>query len=182
MQILHWDDITGSFLILITDWQSRRDSDSRDFHLGVIVHLVRINHFVVCNDMGPLMCFVWLALSWANSVHGFVLFNRTGQTGSEVQYVDASYWFYQSLLGPTLERLHPNVRIWVKRAVGDELARANGFTQIIGDGNRYRLLRRLIRSRILCLIAILTILKVAAGLFVIVVLPNIYFMSMMMME
>lgn len=131
--------------------------------------------------MRPLLYFVWLTLSLASSVDGFFLFNRK-DPASGVEYTDVSYWIFSSKLRPALERLEPDLRIWLDGVGADKLDSANGFTQIAGDGNRYRLLRRLIRSRILRWIVILAILKVAAGLFVIVVLPNIYFMSMMMME
>lgn len=112
-----------------------------------------------------------------------LIFNRTDSSG--VQYVDGSYWIYRyylSKLRPLVGQLHPHLRIWLSGVIGDELASANGFTQVFGHANRYPLLRQLIRSRILRWIVFLAVLKVLSTLFVIVVLPNIYFMAMTMME
>lgn len=129
-----------------------------------------------------LICLILVTLSLIVCVDGFFL-NRTDPSG--VEYVDGSYWVYRYYLvqlRPLVGQLHPNLRIWLNEVIGDELASTNGFTQMIDDANRYRLLRRLIRNRILRWIVLLAVLKVMSSLFVLVVLPNIYFMAMTMME
>lgn len=113
---------------------------------------------------------------------GFLQLNRTDSAG--VQHTSAAYWLYASKLRPALEAFHPAVRIWLNGVVGDRLAdAASGFTKIITiNGKRFPLLRKLVRSRILRWIAFLGFLKVAFSLFVIVVLPNIYFYAMTKMR
>lgn len=126
---------------------------------------------------------VTLCLLTASAVDGFLLFNRTNSAG--IEYVDAYYWYYVSKLRPQLEKIHPAFRIWLSGVIGDELAASNGFTKVVGDASdrlRFPLLRLLIRYRILRWIAFLAALKVVFGLFVIVVLPNIYFMAMTMTD
>lgn len=129
--------------------------------------------------MNAVLYFV-LLMSLATTTSGFAFFNRTDPAG--VQYVDPAYSFYVSRLRPALERLHPRLEIWLNGVIGDHLAAANGFTKIISDGNRFLLLRKLIRSRILRLIVLFAVLKLAKSFFVIIVLPNIYFLAMTMME
>ena len=113
---------------------------------------------------------------------GFLQLNRTDSAG--VQHISAPYWLYVTKLRPALEAFHPAVRIWLNGVIGDRLATtANGFTKIVSiDGKRFPLLRKLVRSRILRWIAFLAFLKVAFSLFVIVVLPNIYFYAMTKMR
>ena len=112
----------------------------------------------------------------------FLHLNRTDSTG--VQYINAPYWLYASKLRPALETLlNPSVRIWLNGVIADRLATSNGFTKIISiDGKRFPLLRKFFRSRIFRWIAFLAFLKVAFSLFVIVVLPNIYFYAMTKMR
>lgn len=130
--------------------------------------------------LNGLICFVLVTSSCLSSVNGS-LFNRSDSAG--VQYIDGLYWSY-ARLRPVVDGLasSPTLRIWLNGVIEDELAISHGMTTIIADGNRYPRLRQLIRSRIVRWIVFLAILKVAAGLFVIVVLPNIYFMAMTMME
>lgn len=112
---------------------------------------------------------------------GFLQLNRTDSAG--VQFISAPYWLYATKLRPALETFHPAVRIWLNGVIGDRLATVNGFTKIISiNGKRFPLIRRLIQSRIFRWIAILAFLKVAFSLFVIVVLPNIYFYAMTKMR
>jgi hypothetical protein len=100
-----------------------------------------------------------------------------------VQPISAPYWFDVPKLRPALQTLQPIVRIWLSRVIGDRLAAANGYTKFISiDGKRFPLLRKLVRSRIFRWMAFLAFLKVAFSLFVIVVLPNIYFYAMTKMR
>ena len=121
-----------------------------------------------------------LSAASASANDGFP-FVRTDSAG--VEYVDALYWYYAWKLRPRLEKSHPSLRIWLSGVIGDELAAANGFTKIVSsDGNRFPLIRLLTRYRIFRWIALLAALKIILGLFVVVVLPNIYFMARMMTD
>lgn len=97
--------------------------------------------------------------------------------------INDPYLSYLSKLRPAIQLFHPAVRMWLNAVIGVRLATANAFTKIlIIDGKRFPLLRTLIRSRLLRWIAFLTFLKVAFSLFVIVILPNIYFYAMTQMR
>lgn len=106
--------------------------------------------------------------------------NRTDSAG--VQYLDASCWFHQEHFRPWLERLDPAFKIWFCGVIDDELAVTQGFTKILDERLRFKLLRKLVRFRLLRWIVALLALKLALAFFVVVILPNIYFMAMMMTD
>lgn len=123
-----------------------------------------------------------VSLLLANLVCGFWLDRTDPSTG--VQYVDAYHWAYTGYVRPALESISPNLRIWLNGVISNELAAAHGFTSVI-DGElepRFKFLRRLVSWRVLRWLALLAFLKVVATLFVIVVLPNIYFLMMTMRD
>lgn len=125
---------------------------------------------------------VILSLFLPNSVCGFWL-NRT-DTNCGVQYVDPNYWAYTGYVRPALESFSPIWRIWLNGVISHELAAAHGFTSVVDSDKepRFKLLRKLVRWRVLRWIALLTFLKVISTLFVVVVLPNIYFLAMTMTD
>ncbi|KAI9562845.1 hypothetical protein GHT06_010300 [Daphnia sinensis] len=101
------------------------------------------------------------------------LFNRTGLINDPLV----------SKLRPVFATFHPAVRIWLNGVIGDRIHAANGFTKIlVVGGKRFPLLRMFFRSRLFRWIAFLGFLKVAFSLFVIVILPNIYFYAMTQMR
>ena len=123
-----------------------------------------------------------VSLLLPNLVCGFWPNRTDANTG--VQYVDANHWIYNSYVRPALESISPNLRIWFNGVISDELAAVHGFTSVI-DGEvepRFKLLRQLVRWRVLRWLALLAFLKVVATLFVVVVLPNIYFLIMTMRD
>lgn len=161
--------IGNGFGYSFVDIQSVRINQSRPVPVTTIMKKLAIHFILVTSCLTIGIC------------DGFLQLKRTDSAG--VQHVSAPYWLYVSKLRPALEAFHPAVRIWLNGVIGDRLAAANGFTKIMSiDGKRFPLLRKLARSRILRWIAFLAFLKVAFSLFVIVVLPNIYFYAMTKMR
>lgn len=125
------------------------------------------------NTMKVLIHFLLVASCLTISIGDALLLNRTDFINDP----------HVSTLRPVLETFHPAVRIWLNGVIGDRLAVANGFTKIIaGGGKPFPLLRMFFRSRLVRWIAFLAFLKVAFSLFVIVILPNIYFYAMTQMR
>lgn len=123
-----------------------------------------------------------LSLIVPNLVCGFWLNRTDPSTG--VQYVDPNYWTYTRYVRPALEGLSPVLRIWLNGVISHELAAAHGFTSVIDNKQepRFKLLRRLVRWRVLRWLALFAFLKIVSTFFVVVVLPNIYFLAMTMTD
>lgn len=102
----------------------------------------------------------------------WLLFNRTDTAG--VQYIDGWYWIHVNYVLPVFHR------IFRSGIIPDQLAANLGFNTIVtDDSDRLKILRKIVRYRLIRWVVALIALKVFLVLFVLVALPNIYFLAMM---
>lgn len=92
-----------------------------------------------------------------------------------VHYIDGWYWIHVNQVLPAIRH------VWLNGVISEKLAAQYGFNTIVPDEgfDPLRILRTVVRYRVIRWIVACVALKVLAVLFILVVLPNLYFLAMM---